>query len=96
VSGDRGDEGRAEQPTREEVEALIRESAAEILALCARYWLDERQSIQALKGAGLKLMLSPSLPGRRRELLLRAIENEARELHAAADPIPEEENDVVH
>ncbi|HUP42610.1 MAG TPA: hypothetical protein VM599_05305, partial [Thermoanaerobaculia bacterium] len=65
------------------MEALLRENAAEILALCARYGLDERQSIRALKGAGLKLMLASSLPSRRRELLLHAIENEARDLRAA-------------
>ena len=96
VSGDRGGEHRAEPPTTAEVEALFRELGAEILELCARFRLDELQAIQAVKGAGLKLAQTPSLPAHRPALLLRAIEAEARDLQAAADRAPEEGKDVVH
>lgn len=96
VSRDRGGEQRAEPPTTAEVEALFRALGAEILELCTRFRLDERQAIQALKGAGLKLAHTPSLPANRPALLLRAIATEARDLQAAADRPPEEGNDVVH
>ena len=96
MSRNRGGEERAEPPTTEEVEALFRELGAEILEICARYGLDERQAIQAVKGAGLKVAQMRSLPAKRPALLLRAVENEARDLQAAADHPPEDGDAVVH